>query len=158
VGTVDPYQTRDGRTPNRTSYGVAATGPLALRALTYAVLGQVRPWFADPDTQHFLGGEDWPGRMLELGEQLVGQEFRGAVQTGAYHYLATRDDRAVGYIDCGTFDRWAVYDGDHPGDPIRETVDVSTGYLALCVDPVVRSASSSATGTRPARAGVCSRR
>jgi RimJ/RimL family protein N-acetyltransferase len=140
-------------------YGAPVTGPLVLRALTHTDLAQVRPWFDDPDTRRFLGGPDWPARMLELGERVVGQEFRGAVQTGAYHYLATRDDRAVGYIDCGTFDRWVVYDGDHPDGPIRETLDVPTGYLALCVDPATRhqgvgQAMLAALSRRPELAAV----
>lgn len=115
------------------------TSPVLLRTLTRADLADVQPWFTDPDTEHFLGGPDWPARMLELPAVTVGQEFRGAVQTGAVHYLATRDDRPVGYIDCGTFDRWAVWDGTDPDAPvIHETLDVPTGYLALCVDPAAR--------------------
>jgi RimJ/RimL family protein N-acetyltransferase len=115
------------------------TNPVILRPLTSAELPVVRPWFADPDTRRFLGGPEWPARMLELGQRTVGQEFRGATQTGAVHYLATRAGQPVGYLDCGTFDRWAVYDATNPDAPIiRDTLDVPTGYLALCVDPARR--------------------
>jgi hypothetical protein len=47
--------------------------------------------------------------MLDHGERAVGEMFRGAVQTAAHHYLAETNGRAVGYIDCGTFDRCTVY-------------------------------------------------
>jgi hypothetical protein len=53
-----------------------------------------------------------------MSERTVGQEFRGAVQTAAVRYLAGRADHAVGYIDCGVFDRWAVYDGSDPDAPV----------------------------------------
>ena len=112
---------------------------MVLRVLTHAELVHVQPWFTDPDTQRFLGGPDWPARMMDLPARTVGQEFRGAIQTAAHQYLATRDDRPVGYIDCGTFDRWTVWDGTQPDAPvIRETLDIATGYLALVVDPAAR--------------------
>lgn len=114
------------------------TSPLELRALTRDDLALVRSWFEDADTQRFLGGPDWPERMLELGEQSIGQEFRGAVQTGMLHYLATVAEQPVGYVDCGTTDRWAVYDEASSDGPIRETRDLITGYLAMCVDPAGR--------------------
>src|SRR5437588_7390500 len=75
----------------------------SLRALTRGDLRIVEPWFRDPDTRRFLGGPEWPRRMLELGEGVVGQEFRGAIQTGAYRYIAHTDGDRVGYVDCGTF-------------------------------------------------------
>jgi len=49
------------------------------------------------------------------------------------------DDPHHGHLDCGTFNRWAVYDGHHPEDAIRDTLELTTGYLALCVDPALRS-------------------
>ena len=36
--------------------------------------------------------------MFNLGERTVGEEFRGAIQTNARHYLAEVDAVAVGYI------------------------------------------------------------
>ena len=35
----------------------------------------------------------------------------------------------VGYIDCGTFDRWTTWDGNQ----VLEVVDVPSGGLALTV-------------------------
>ena len=44
----------------------------------------------------------------------VGTDFRGARQTAAHHYLALADGVAVGYVDCGVFDRCTVYGGEGP--------------------------------------------
>jgi hypothetical protein len=80
-------------------------------------LPTVEPWFEDDDTSRFLGGPDWPGRMLDLDEQVVGTEFRGATQTTAYRFLASREGHPVGLIDCGVFDRWTEYGGEDAGRP-----------------------------------------
>lgn len=110
-----------------------------LRALTHADVPIVAPWFRDPDTRRYLGGPDWPAAMLDLSERTVGETFRGAVQTAAHHYLAEIDDRAVGYIDCGTFDRVTVYGGEGPDGPIiTESIEVMTGSIAFAVDPAAR--------------------
>lgn len=133
---------------------------LVLRTMTQDDLPAVRPWFADPETSRYLGGPEWPAQMMALDDRLIGEEFRGAVQTGAVRYLAVREERPVGYVDCGTFDRWSVYDGTDPDAPvIRETRDVATGYLALCVDPALRGqgigrALLAALVARPELAGV----
>ncbi len=93
------------------------------------------PWFHDPDTRRFLGGPDWPALMLAR-EGAVGEQFRGATQTGAYRYLARADDHPFGYVDCGTFDRCTVYGGEDSHTPIiLETIDVVTGSIAFAVDP-----------------------
>jgi hypothetical protein len=84
------------------------SSPVVLRALAPADLAEVEPWFTDPDTRRYLGGPDWPALMLELRDRAVGEEFRGPVQTASFHYLASRAEHAVGYVDCGTFDRWGV--------------------------------------------------
>jgi RimJ/RimL family protein N-acetyltransferase len=77
--------------------------------------------------------------MLDLGEQTVGEEFRGAMQTGAHHYLAEVDTVAVGYIDCGIFDRCTVYAGEgHDGPIITEAIEAVTGSIAFVTDPRVR--------------------
>jgi RimJ/RimL family protein N-acetyltransferase len=77
--------------------------------------------------------------MLERADHVVGEEFRGAVQTGVYRYLARWDGRAVGYVDCGTFDRCTVYGGEGPdGAIIVDSIDVATGSIAFVVDPAVR--------------------
>lgn len=110
-----------------------------LRALTSADLAAVTPWFEDPDTRRFLGGPDWPAAMLAHADRSAGTTFRGARQTGAYHYLALADGEPVGYIDCGTFDRCTVYGGEGPDGPIiLETIEAVTGSIAFAVDPVRR--------------------
>lgn len=78
--------------------------------------------------------------MLELGEGLVGQEFRGAIQTGAYRYLAHADGGPVGYVDCGAFNRCTVYAGRGPDGPIvTESIEVATGSITCAIDPNFRS-------------------
>jgi RimJ/RimL family protein N-acetyltransferase len=91
------------------------------------------------DTRRFLGGPEWPAAMLTHGERSVGTTFRGARQTGAYRYLALSEGRAVGYVDCGTFDRCTVYRGEGPDGPIiTDTLAVVTGSIAFVIDPVLR--------------------
>jgi RimJ/RimL family protein N-acetyltransferase len=118
---------------------VVTEASLSLRAFTRADLRIVEPWFRDPDTRRFLGGPEWPRKMLELGQGVVGQEFRGAIQTGAYRYLAHVDGGPMGYVDCGTFNRCAVYAGEGAGGPIvTEPIEDATGSLAFVIDPQVR--------------------
>jgi GNAT superfamily N-acetyltransferase len=77
--------------------------------------------------------------MLELGERVVGEEFRGAVQTAAYRYLAHTDGGPAGYVDCGTFDRCTVYAGQGRDGPIiAESIEVATGSIAFVIDPRLR--------------------
>jgi ribosomal protein S18 acetylase RimI-like enzyme len=77
--------------------------------------------------------------MLDRANQAGGIEFRGAIQTAAYRYLAFAVGTPVGYIDCGTFDRCAVYGGEGQDGPIiSETIDVATGSIAFAVDPALR--------------------
>ncbi len=112
---------------------------VSLRPLTRTDLAAITPWFEDPDTRRFLGGPDWPAAMLDHGERAVGETFRGAVQTAAHHYLAELDARAVGYIDCGTFDCATVYGGEGPDGPVStESIEVATGSIAVVVDPAFR--------------------
>jgi hypothetical protein len=76
--------------------------------------------------------------MLDHGERTVGEVFRGAVQTAAHHYLAEVDGRAVGYVDCGTFDRPTVYGGEGPDGPvITAHVSLPTRVLGVA-DPKPR--------------------
>ena len=110
-----------------------------LRRLTLADLPAIASWFEDPDTRRFLGGPEWPAAMLAHGERSVGEMFRGARQTGANRYLAHAGGRAIGYIDCGTFDRCTVFDGEGPDGPIiSETIDAVTGSIAFVIDPALR--------------------
>jgi RimJ/RimL family protein N-acetyltransferase len=115
------------------------TPAVTLRDLERADLAAVDCWFRDPQTRRHLGDPGWVARMLDTSRRAVGQEFRGAVQTGVHHYLAVAGRRAVGYIDCGTFDRCTVYAGEGPHGPmIAESLDVATGSIAFVIDPEFR--------------------
>jgi RimJ/RimL family protein N-acetyltransferase len=110
-----------------------------LQPLTRSDLLTVEPWFEDNETSQYLGGRDWPGRMLDLSERVVGTEFRGATQTGDQRFLARHSGRPVGYIDCGVFDRWTEYAGeDDHGPIISDSIEVVTGSIAFVIDPAVR--------------------
>ena len=106
-----------------------------LRTLTGADPAQIELWFDDGDTRRFLGDRGWPAAMLELAEQAVGREFRGARQIGALRFLAVRDGVAVGYIDCGTFDCWTppVMSRSRP-----EIIGGPAGSVAFVVAPAPR--------------------
>ncbi len=112
---------------------------VVLRRLTTRDLPAIVGWFQDPDTSRFLGGPDWPAAMLANAERAVGTDFRGARQTAADHFLAIADGVPVGYVDCGTFDRCAVYGGDGQDGPIiLETIEAITGAIAFTIDPARR--------------------
>ena len=112
---------------------------ISLHPFTRADVETVAPWFRDPETRRFLGGPDWPAAMLDRGERAVGETFRGAVQLAADRYLAHAGGRAVGYVDCGTFDRCTVYGGEGPSGPtITETTCVATGSIGFVIDPRLR--------------------
>jgi RimJ/RimL family protein N-acetyltransferase len=112
---------------------------VTLCAFTRAHLSATEAWFGDPDTRRYLGGREWPATMLERADHVVGEEFRGAVQTGVYRYLARWEGRTVGYVDCGTFDRCTVYGGAGPDGPIIiDSIEVATGSIAFVVDPAMR--------------------
>jgi RimJ/RimL family protein N-acetyltransferase len=56
-----------------------------------------------------------------------------------YRYLAQTPGGAVGYVDCGTFDRCTVYGGEENDGPIiTESLDVLTGSIAFVIDPQLR--------------------
>ena len=113
---------------------------IVLRPLTHADLPVLRPWFEDPDTRSFIGGPDWPARMLEQSRRAIGTTFRGARQTGAHHYLALAAGAPVGYIDCGTFDCCTLFGGEGSDGPIiTETIGITTGSIAFVIDPLLRS-------------------
>jgi RimJ/RimL family protein N-acetyltransferase len=112
---------------------------VTFEAFTRAELALVEPWFRDPETGRWLGGPQWPANMLDRADRVKGEEFRGAVQTGAYRYLARREGRPFGYVDCGTFDRCTVYGGEGPDGPIiTDTIYVAAGSIAFVVDPALR--------------------
>src|SRR5438128_2611512 len=82
--------------------------------------------------RRYVGGPEWPAAMLDREHRVVGERFRGAVQTSAHRYLPYRDGRLFGYVDCGTCDRCTVSGGEGPDGPIiTESIDVATGSLAL---------------------------
>jgi RimJ/RimL family protein N-acetyltransferase len=107
---------------------------LRLRPFLTEQLSLVERWFCDVETQRWLGGPDWPRIMLDRADQPLG-EFRGARETGRYRWLAWHGDVAVGYIDCGTFDRWTTWDGGPRGRGVVATIEVPAGSIAYVVDP-----------------------
>ena len=115
------------------------TGSVVLRRLSTHDLPAIAGWFEDPDTSRYLGGPEWPAAMLANAERSIGTDFRGARQTAAHHYLALVDGTPVGYVDCGTFDRCAIYGGEGPDGPIvLDTIDQVTGAIAFTIDPTRR--------------------
>ena len=107
---------------------------LELRRFERSQLPLVEPWFDDPDTRRWLGGPGWPRQMLDLQDRPLG-EFRGAVETGRYRWLAWQGETVVGYVDCGTYDRWAVWEGGDGGRGIVGCIEGPAGAIAYVVDP-----------------------
>jgi RimJ/RimL family protein N-acetyltransferase len=104
-----------------------------LRPFTRELLHLVDPWFDDAETQRWLGGAEWPRRMLDLGDRPLG-EFRGAMETGRFRWLAYDGDRAIGYCDAGTFNRWTTWDGRQ----VIASLPAPCAGIAYVVDPSVR--------------------
>jgi RimJ/RimL family protein N-acetyltransferase len=98
---------------------------------------RIEPWFKDCDTERWLGGPGWPALVLSLADRPLG-EHRGAIETGRFGWSAWERDELVGYIDCGTTDRWTTWDGGPNGKGVITTLPVASGNLAYVVDPVVR--------------------
>jgi RimJ/RimL family protein N-acetyltransferase len=110
---------------------------LQLRPFERKNLPLVEPWFADAATQRWLGGPAWPRQMLDRTERPLG-EFRGAAETGRYRWLAWDHGTAVGYIDCGTYDRWAIWEGGPGGRGVIGAIEVPAGSISYVVDPARR--------------------
>ena len=110
---------------------------LCLKSFEREYLGQVESWFDDGDTGRWLGGPGWLRLVLGLADHPLG-EHRGAIETGQYAWSAWDRDKLVGYIDCGTTDRWTTWDGGPNGKGVITTLPVASGNLAYVVDPVVR--------------------
>ena len=96
-------------------------GCLELQPFERRHLPLAEPWFLDRDTQRWLGGPAWPRQMLDRAERPLG-EFRGAAETGRYRWLAWAHGSAVGYIDCGTYDRWTTWEGGPGGRGVIDTI------------------------------------
>ena len=108
-----------------------------LRPFVRDELRLVESWFQDPETQRWLGGPDWPRMALKLSHAPLG-EFRGAQEMGSFQYLAWDKDAPVGYVDCGTFDRWATWEGGPGGRGVVDVIDEPSGAIAYVVDPAQR--------------------
>jgi uncharacterized protein (TIGR02231 family) len=136
-----------------------ARGPrVQLRPFEPGHLPLAQPWFADADTRRWLGGPDWLSEMLDLAGRPL-SEFRGAAETGRYRWLAWDEGAAVGYIDCGTCDRWTTWEGGPAGRGVTHAIAVPCGSIAYVVDPARRrrgyaTAMITAVTAMPELAGI----
>jgi RimJ/RimL family protein N-acetyltransferase len=131
---------------------------VCLRPFLRDQLPLARTWFADADTQRWLGGPRWPEIILDLAGSPPG-EFRGATETGRYEWLAWDRDTAAGYIGATTTDRWTTWDGSPGGRGVTSTIPVPAANISYVVDPALRrrgygTAMISALMTHPALAHV----
>jgi RimJ/RimL family protein N-acetyltransferase len=111
--------------------------PVDLRPFDREQLPLVEPWFEDPETRRWLGGPDWPRMSLDLSDAPLG-EFRGARETGSYRFLARDKDTPVGYVDCGTFDRWTTWEGRLEGRGVVGVIEEPSCAIAYVTDPTQR--------------------
>jgi RimJ/RimL family protein N-acetyltransferase len=65
-------------------------------------------------------------------------EFRGARETGRYRFVAWDAELLVGYIDCGTYDRWATWEGGTGGRGVIAVIEVPSAAIAYVVNPILR--------------------
>jgi RimJ/RimL family protein N-acetyltransferase len=82
--------------------------------------------------------------MVELDARPLG-EFRGAVETGRYRWLAWEGDAPVGYIDCGTYDRWTIWDGGPNGGGVVSSIAIASAAIAYVIDPAQRRRGAGST-------------
>jgi RimJ/RimL family protein N-acetyltransferase len=75
--------------------------------------------------------------MLDLAGRPLG-EFRGAAETGRHRWLAWAGDTAVGYIDCGSYDRWTTWEEGPAGSGVTDAIGVPCASIAYVVDPALR--------------------
>jgi RimJ/RimL family protein N-acetyltransferase len=108
---------------------------VALRIFTRHQLPLVEPWFLDESTHRWLGGPGWPRLMLDLHDRPLAV-FRGARETGRHKWLAWDGDQPVGYIGCGTYDRWTRWQGD--AVEVVQTLDVPSAAMSYVVAPAHR--------------------
>jgi RimJ/RimL family protein N-acetyltransferase len=110
---------------------------LRLRPFESSELHLVEPWFNDAETQRWLGGPRWPRQMLDLMTYSL-SEYRGARETGRFRWLAWEHEAAVGFIDCGTYDRWTTWEGGERGRGVIAVMPVPSGSISYVVDPTRR--------------------
>ena len=110
---------------------------LRLRPFERHHLPLVEPWFTECNTRRWLGGPAWPRHMLDLADRPLA-EFRGAAETGRYRWLAWDQGTAVGYIDCGTYDRWTTWEGGPGGRGVMDAIPVPAASISYVVDPALR--------------------
>jgi RimJ/RimL family protein N-acetyltransferase len=99
-------------------------------------LPRVGPWFDHPEVQSRLGGPEWAARELDLVHKTPGTEYRGALVTGRFNWVAFDANEAVGLAGGETYDRWTSYGGESPAGPIvHEAIELPTMALHYVVDP-----------------------
>lgn len=118
---------------------------LRLRPFRQRQLPLTDRWFADADTQRWLGGPGWPGLILDLLKRPLG-EYRGPVETGRYSWLAWDGDTAVGYVGC-----------DYVVDPALRRQGYGTSIIAaLMASSQITHVSLFVAGVEPANTGSIS--
>jgi RimJ/RimL family protein N-acetyltransferase len=122
---------------NRRVLGLVDMSELRFQPFEREQLLRVESWFDDPDTERWLGGPGWPRLVLDLADRALG-EHRGAIETGRYGWTVWDRDELIGYVDCGTTDRWTTWDGGPNGKGVVATLPVASGNLAYVVDPTKR--------------------
>jgi RimJ/RimL family protein N-acetyltransferase len=100
-------------------------------------LSLTEPWFADADTNRWLGGPRWPQLVLDISERPLSM-YRGAAETGLYNWLAWENGTPVGYIGCDTYDRWTTWDGAPGGRGVTSALEVPAANLSYVVAPALR--------------------
>jgi len=116
---------------------IRSMATLRLRPFEASKLHLVEPWFDDAETQRWLGGPGWPRQMLNLMTLPLG-EHRGAGETGRFSWLAWEQEEAVGFIGCGTYDRWTTWEGGEGGRGVISVIPVPSASISCVVDPALR--------------------
>lgn len=104
---------------------------------TEADLPLVESWFDDPETQRWLGGPSWLQMSMALLDAPL-RKFRGARETRRHRFVAWDGECPVGYIDCGTYDGWATWDGSTGGRGVTAVIKVPSAAIAYVVNPMLR--------------------
>jgi RimJ/RimL family protein N-acetyltransferase len=112
---------------------------VTLTALRREDLVLIVDWFEDAETRRYVGGPDWPSRMLAR-QSAVGSMFRGEQLLRTYRWLARIDDLPVGYVDCGVTDCWTTCAApDEAGEPlVLHSLEGPACSIVVVVDPKIR--------------------